>query len=133
MAFTTDPDRQYPLVAEATLSYADLLPSATLVNLVKVPPGAVVTNVTVYVDTLFDAAGTDLFSVGDTDSATTFVNGVDVSSTGAKTASGFGKKYADGDTLTARYVHTSTAPTQGSLRVYVEYVVEDRINEVQVS
>lgn len=131
MTFAYDPGRQYPLVAEAVLSYADLLPSATLVSIVKLPPGARVLDVRVYVDTAFNAAGTDTLSIGDTTAATTYASAVDVSSTGAKTTAGFGKKYASGDILTATYTHTSTAPTAGSARVEVEYVVEGRVNEIQ--
>jgi hypothetical protein len=131
MTFAYDPGRQYPLVAEAVLDYDDLLPSATEVDIVKLPPGSRVLDVRVYVDTAFDAAGTDLFSVGDSDSATLYANGVDVATTGAKTTAGFGKKYASSETLIGTYTHTSTAPTAGSLRVTVTYVVEGRVNEIQ--
>lgn len=131
MTFTYDPGRQFPLVAEAVLDYDDLLPTATEVEIIKLPPGARVLDVRLYVDTLFNAAGTDTLSIGDSDSATLYANAVDVSSTGAKTTSGFGKKYASAETLIATYEHTSTAPTAGSARVEVTYVVEGRVNEIQ--
>lgn len=143
MSFSYDPIRQYPLVATATVTGADLGDGEVLA--IKLPPGAVVTKVVAYVDEGFesDSIGgsidyTARVDVGDDDSNTTYVSGASVVSTGRLTlqAGVLGKKYASGGTITIFYHDTDTVDGAvfyaGQLTVCVEYVVQNRVNEVQV-
>lgn len=129
MATTHDPGRQYELSVEKTLSLAEL---ATPCTVAKLPPGATVTGIQVYVDTAFNAGTTNTLSIGDSGSATRFLNAQSVAATGPVAVSTqIGRKYTSSDRIDVSYAQTGTAATTGVVRVITKYVVTDRVNEVQ--
>jgi hypothetical protein len=142
MSFTLDPERQYPLVAIVVIDAATDLTEGEI-EIIKLPVGAVVTKLVAYVDEGFesDSVGgsidyTASIDIGDDDSNTQYVSDQSVTSVGRLSlASGaLGKKYASGGTITAFYHDTDTLDEQfygGQITVCVEYVVQERINEVQ--
>lgn len=137
MAITHDFERQYPLLAEVTSTFADYT-EATVVteNAITLPPNATITGGALIVDTDFDddAAETFTMSVG------TETGGV-VDLLAAQSVDGdAGTRYAlvpTGDLYTAEEEVTLTLNmsvgastlTAGSVRLQVEYVIADRGNE----
>lgn len=144
MSFSLEPIRQYPLVAIVTIDGDDIVDAAGEIEIIKLPVGAVVTKVIAYVDEGFesDSVGGSIdytanIDIGDDDSNSTYVSGASLVSTGQLTVESgvLGKKYASGGTITAFYHDTDTVDGgqfyAGQLTVCIEYVVQDRINEVQ--
>lgn len=122
--------RQYPLIAELELTLAEL----AAVQDVKLPPGAVVLDIKAFVDTAFNAGTTNTLSIGDSGSATRFLNAGSVAAAGAVgSIAGFGRKYTVSDFVRFTYAQTGTAATAGALRAYVSYVIANRANEAQTT
>ena len=119
--------RQWPLVAHKDLVLADF--TGPQVYDIYLPPGALLTQILVVTVTAVNAGTTATLTIGD--GTTTFVNGVDVTSTGSETVANTPKYYASGGTLTVTPATTGTAATTGSVEVYVSYSVAGRTNENQ--
>lgn len=122
-----DNSRQWPLVAYKDLVLADF--TTPQVYDVVLPPGALLMSIVVLTVTAVNAGTTATLTVGD--GTTTFVNGVDVTTTGSETVSNTPKYYPSGGTLTITPATTGTAATTGQVEVYAEYVVNGRSNENQ--
>lgn len=122
------PQRQYPLVAELELTLSEL---ATVQD-VELPPGAVVLDIKAYVDTAFNAATTNTLSIGDSGSATRYLNAGSVGSAGVVgSIAGFGRKYTTAEVIRFTYAQSGAAASAGALRAYVSYAIAGRANEVQ--
>lgn len=123
--------RQYLLLAEADLLYSDL-PTGVATQVFKLPLNAVVVGGSVNVVTASNAATSETLSIGDSGSATQYVNAANSKSTGrtAFTAANLDKLYtaADGITVTRTEVGAATA---GKYRVQVQYYIQGRHSEVQ--
>lgn len=135
MAITKKTGRQYLLVAEVTVNYADLA-SGVADDCVKLPPGAVVHGGFIATDTAWNSATSDTLSVGDSGSATRYINAnaTVLRSNGVQqnfAATGVGTKYASGGAIRLTWTGVGAAPTTGSARLYVEYSVDDKALEVQ--
>ena len=107
----------------ATFAYTD-----TTVTIGTLPANAQIVNVYIDVTTAFNAAGTDLVTVGKTGSAAAYVTSTSVASAGRADVSTTGVYSAwanvgsnDVDYATITYAYTSTAPTAGAGRVTIVY------------
>lgn len=130
MSITKNAARQYPLSAEVDFDYADLT-SGSAVAAIDVPAGAVIVGGELVVGTAFNSATSDVISIGDGGSATRYENAQDV-----KTAAGIwpltltGYRYTEADTIDVTWTGAGTAPTAGAGTLRIQYVIENRANEV---
>jgi hypothetical protein len=135
MAITIDYGRQWALEATVSFAFGDLT-SGAATDAVKLPPGAVVHGGRVYTDTAWNSGTSDTLSVGDSVSATRYINAsatalrtAALNTEFASTANGF--KYAAGGTIQVTITRVGTAATAGAARMYVRYTNDTRANEVQ--
>lgn len=130
MAITFDSDRQYPMVAIVSFTYADLT-DATAENLVELPSDAIITGGQLVIDTAFNSATSDTIAVGDTDTGAAYLSATSVASTGSTAIAGSGTELAAGKYVTITWDGTGTAPSAGAGRLIVEYIRNGRSNENQ--
>jgi hypothetical protein len=115
--------RQWPVVALADIVIGDMGNTVTI----GLPPGALLRELTAQTITAFNSVTTAVMSVSD--GTTTFINGVDLKSTGAETVSNLQTYYPSGGTLTITPTQTGGDATAGETIVSAEYVVVGRANE----
>ena len=136
---------QYPLVAEFTFNFDDTMvpaaggaavdfgatnTSATTVEIIPLPPGATVIGGSVDRTTAFDAATFNV-TVGDEDDADRYLGTTDVKAVGSTALVPTGYK-GIGQNIRLTFTAADVCTT-GVCTVRVEYVVDDRSNEVQVA
>lgn len=102
--------------------------TSTTVTIGTIPAGAQIVDINIDVTTAFDAAGTDLVTVGKTGSAAAYVAATSVAAAGRASVATTGVYSAwanvgtsDVDYATLTYAYTSTAPTAGAGRVTIVY------------
>ena len=102
--------------------------TSTTVTIGTIPANAQIIDVNIDVTTAFDAAGTDLVTVGKTGSAAAYVAATSVAAAGRASVATTGVYSAwanvgtsDVDYATLTYAYTSTAPTAGAGRVTIVY------------
>lgn len=124
--------RQYPLVAQQTFTFVEVNESAA-VTIMTLPRNSVVIGGFLVVDTAWDSTGAMTLSVGDTSLTTRYATTVDLK-TAAKTALTVnGYDNTGGLNIIGTGAVTSTADlTAGSARLVVEYIIDNRANEVDV-
>ena len=125
MPQTTVVERQYPLIATAIVTKANI--GAGNEVLLKIPAGAYVMGVQAFTTVAFDGT-TNTITLGD--GATTFVSAQDVKTLGLETAAVANKYYPTGGTITVSLAQTGTA-TVGQAIALVEYIVPGKWNENQ--
>lgn len=127
MAVTKNVSRQYPLAGLADLGIAQN--GAGNEVTFKLPPGALLVNLTVDTTVVFNST-TNTLTVSD--GTTTFAAAVDTKTLGRETVANLGKHYPTGGLLTVSMAHTGTAPTTGRVFVQPTYVIVGRENEISV-
>ena len=102
--------------------------TSTTVTIGTIPAGSQIVDINIDVTTAFDAAGTDLVTVGKTGSAAAYVAATSVAAAGRASVATTGVYSAwanvgtsDVDYATLTYAYTSTAPTAGAGRVTIVY------------
>ena len=102
--------------------------TSTTVTIGTIPANSQIVDVNIDVTTAFDAAGTDLVTVGKTGSAAAYVAATSVAAAGRASVATTGVYSAwanvgtsDVDYATLTYAYTSTAPTAGAGRVTIVY------------
>ncbi len=102
--------------------------TSTTVTIGTIPANAQIVDIYIDVTTAFDAAGTDLVTVGKTGSAAAYVAATSVAAAGRASVATTGVYSAwgnvgttDVDYATLTYAYTSTAPTAGAGRVTIIY------------
>ncbi|EIK96055.1 hypothetical protein PMM47T1_13885 [Pseudomonas sp. M47T1] len=122
-------EHQWPLVGYNEMLAADFADAATQ-KIIVLPEGALVTRAFVLVTTAYNSGTTATLSVGDGADADRYGSAIDLATVGIKelTPSGFITTAAGA--VTATFAQTGTAATAGAARVYVEYVVERKSDEV---
>ena len=120
-------DRQYPLYAVKKLTKANI--GAGNGYDFVVPMNALVIAVGLQTTTAFDSGTTATGTIGD--GTTTFVNAVDVKTTGAETSAGAPKYYPTGGTITVSLAETGATATAGEAIAYFSYVILERGQEIQ--
>lgn len=126
MAIKKDSGRQQVESALLTINFGDPTAYGTAEDAIELPPGAIVVGGDITVDTAFNST-TNTITVGDVTTANRYANAVDLK-TAARTAltvTGFTT------TPTERFVranlaYTGAAPTAGSVRIRVDFVVKGR-------
>lgn len=123
--------RQDSLWAVQTINFNDLTSSVATV-VMNLPIGAVVVGGAIVVNTPFNSATNDTLSLGDSASATRYINAAAIrtSARGAIALSGY-KTTATTRQMLATWTGTGAAPTAGSLDLHVEYIVIDRAEWTQ--
>ena len=89
----------------------------------KIPAGSLIKNTIVSIETTFNAATTNVFTVGTSTAATEWLNAGDVDEANVDTVvydASYGLTTSD-LTVYAKYTQTGTAATQGTAHVWVEY------------
>lgn len=110
-------DRQLKKTALAFLGIANIGAGNTVTFAVR--PGTLVLSLFAQTITAFDGT-TNTATIGD--GTTTFVNAVDIKTTGAETAANVPKYYPTGGTITVTLAQTGAA-TVGELAVGFEYLI----------
>ena len=131
MPISNPSGRQYPLVAKATFTQADL-PTGVDVEAVKLPSGARVIGGQIAVVTAGDSVTSDTLTVGDGTTANRYATGVDGQATGATALTPDEADNGTGESSV--YVTNTAVGTEGTAMVgfvEVHYVIEGRGNEVQ--
>lgn len=126
MANTKISDRQYPLVALANLTKANIGAANTVTF--AIPVGALVLDVGLFTVTAFDSATTTTGTIGD--GTTTFAAAVDLKTVGAETVANAPKFYPTGGTMTVTLAETGATATVGQALAYFRYVILNRGNEM---
>ena len=118
MASTHLDERQYPLAAIADLGISNIGASNTVT--VRLPQAALLTSIQLLTVTAFNSETTATATVSD--GTTTFVNAVDIKSTGSETVANVPKFYPTGGTLTVTLAETGAAATAGRAIFVANYV-----------
>ena len=124
-------DRQYPLVAKAVFTQADL-PTGVAVAAVDLPGGARVIGGQIAVVTAGDSVTSDTLTVGDGTTGNRYASAVDGKAAGVTALTIDENDNATGQS--AVYITNTAVGTEGTAMVgflEVHYVIDGRGNEVQ--
>lgn len=124
-----DFNRQSVIVAMVAISFADLASGVDLAA-IELPPNAIVLGGDVTVTEAFNSATTDVIDVGDSVSQNRYLNDGNIHAAGRVALVPTGYVHPGGD-LTVRWVGAGAAPTAGTARLTVQYVVQGRSNSTQ--
>lgn len=123
--------RQYALVAIANFTQAEL-PTGVAVDVLELPPGAVVTKVAVVIDTAFDSVTSDTIDVGDASVADRYDSTVDAQAAGQNDGVPTGFETTSSEpNIQLTNTQVGGEGSAGAGRLIVEYVVAGRHNENQ--
>lgn len=125
--------RQTRLVAVAELAYTDLA-TGVAVDAVRLPVGAIVVGGSLKNVTAGDSGTSDTLTVGDASGANVLLsghNGQTADLFAALTGNRLGYEYPTADDITVTRTAVGAAATAGLWRLTVEYVIADRVSEVQ--
>lgn len=129
---TLSKERQYPITAVEEVDYNEL-PTGVPVNVIKLPYNAVVLAGGAFVDTATNSATSSVVDVGDADQGDLYVTDLTTQTAGESEmfeVTEIGKKYASGGHITATRTEVGAA-TAGKVRIWVQYAVIGKSNEVQ--
>lgn len=134
MANSKNTGRQYPLFAVQQFDFADLVSGAVAALTVALPSNAIVVGGGVLVETAFNtgtSAVVDLGLAGG--SASVLANDLDLKTTGFKPITGVFTPNYNGAAVTLTLTGVGADATAGAGKVFVEYLIVDKANEVQVA
>jgi len=126
MALQRKSDRQSPLEAIIDISFADPVAYGTGENAIQVPQNAIVIGGDITVLTAWNSATSAALSLGDANSATRYLNAVDLKTAARTALTVTGYKHAVSEWLRALLVQAGTGATAGAARLRVSYVVQGR-------
>jgi len=136
MAITKVAGRQYPLYATVDVALADLT-SGSAVAAIDIPPGADIVGGIYNVKTAFDSGTSDAVVIQTNESTpTVLLTDADAQATvtSALVIPAGGLRVGSSPspfTIDVKWTGAGTAATTGAIRLKVEYLVDDRANEVQ--
>lgn len=122
-------EHQWPLYGYNEMLYSDFATSATQ-NVIVLPEGSLVVRAFVLVTTPYNSATTATINVGDTAVPTRYGSAVDLKTAGIKQLTPTGFITPAAGPVTVSFSQTGAAATAGAARVYVEYLVERKADEV---
>jgi hypothetical protein len=122
-------EHQWPLFGYNEMLSKDFAVSATQ-PVVVLPEGSLVVRAFVLVTTPYNSATTATLSVGDAVTPARYGSGIDLKTAGIKQLTPTGYITPGAGPVTVTFAQTGTAATAGAARVYVEYVVERKSDEV---
>lgn len=134
MPIVLDSGRQYPLVIEFDIAFDDLV-SGVSTKIADLPPNALIIEGSIVVITAFDSATSDTLDVGTLLDPNRFIaSPLDITALGftALVPTEFISSEADAE-IHATWVGVGAAPTAGLVKVVIQYIVDNRGNEVQPS
>jgi len=138
---------QYPLFAEFTFNFNDTATDtvggtsktfgstytdALVFDAIPLPPNAVVVGGDITVETAYTGTTASTLSVGDATLATRHATTVDLK-TAARTALTLTGFRGTGENLRLTFAHTVANATAGKVTVRVEYIIQNRTSENQIS
>lgn len=131
MAITTNVNRQQSRWASVDVSYSALT-SGAAADAIKLPVGATIVGGAVVVNTAFNSATSDALVVGDSASANRYKTSFSIAATGrtALVPTGY-LTLSTTRVVQVTWTGVSTAPSAGSFRLEVEYIVPGRGDAVQ--
>lgn len=123
-------ERQWPLVG-----YQDLVPAdfadAAAIDIGALPEGATITRAWIDVKVAFNSATTATLRVGDATDDDRYGAGIDIKTVGRKQLNNdTGYTTPAAGQLRATFAQTGAAATAGQARVYFEYVMERKADEI---
>lgn len=129
-------DRQYPISAERTITFADGLAIAgtddAVQDLLDIPTGARVVGGEIVVETVWDSGTSATLDIGDGDDPDRYTaSPVDLTTLGRTALVLTGHKYTGEDTIDIDPTLLGTTATTGQAYIRVQYVIEDRSHETQ--
>jgi hypothetical protein len=122
-------EHQWPLVGYNEMLFSDFADDATQ-RVVVLPKGALVIRAFVLVTTPYNSATTATATVGDAADPDRYGAAVDLKTAGLVELEPSGFITSEAGPVTITFAQTGTAATAGAARVYVEYVVERKADEV---
>ena len=128
MAITKDGGRQYPLVAKVSFTYADLV-SGSAIEAVDIPGGATVTGGALVITTAFDSVTSDnaTVQVG----SDTLLGSTSVAAVGQTLFTEGAAEVTAKDTVDITWTQVGGGTSAGAGYLIVEYILDNRSNEVQ--
>lgn len=135
--FPANVGRQYALSALLKIQGSDITgglitSGANIANAFDLPNEYIVLSGFVYVKTVFDGT-TNTISVGDSGSATRFLNAVDLKTAATTAFSGVPFHSSTIGSALAKVTWTGTPTAVGLAYVYLEYIIPGRAHEVQTN
>lgn len=127
MPVTKNAGRQSPAEAWVDFTFADIPATATVHDLIDLPPGAIVVGGDLVVTTAWNTATTATLSLGDASAATRYGATLDLKTAGrtALTLTGF-THTATEKAVRGTTAFAGTAATAGAARLRVAYIVKGR-------
>ena len=131
MTISQNVNRQQSRWATVDVSYSALT-SGAAADAIQLPVGAVVVGGAVVVNTAFNSATSDALVVGDSASANSYKSSFSIAATGrtALVPTGY-LTLSTTRTIKVTWTGSGTAPSAGSFRLEVEYIVPVRGDAVQ--
>lgn len=134
---------QYPLNAEFTFNLTDTMldiagvskaftAAAPVMDVIKLPPNAVVIGGDVTVETISNDSSTATIAVGDSSSAARYLAATTIK-TAARTALTLTGFRGTGQDIRITLANAGADATAGKVTVRVTYIIQSRSNEVQSS
>ena len=122
-------EHQWPLYGFNEMLFSDFAAGATQ-NTVVLPKGALVVRAFVLVTTPYNSGTTATLNVGDAATPARYGTGIDLKTVGIKPLTITGYISPAQGPVTATFAQTGAAATAGAARVYIEYLVERKADEV---
>lgn len=123
-------EHQWPLVGHNSFLVVDFVAGLTQ-KVIGLPAGAQVINGWVNVITPYDSATTAVLDVGDAALQNRYANDIDLKTAGRKNLIPTGFLTTAQGAVTATFAQTGAAATVGEARVYIEYIVARKADEIQ--
>lgn len=117
--------RQATLTAIQEFDFSDF-ESGVAQAAIEVPDGAVITGGFIVIDTAFNSGTSDTITVGDSDDEDRYAAGVNGASAAETDFTLTGYEYDSVDDVTITWTGVGDAPTAGSGRLVLEYIVSGR-------
>lgn len=125
-----DVGRQTVLFASISIAFDQIADTAVAVQAIGLPYGAQIIGGDVIVDTAFNPGTSLALAVGDKVTAGRYAAAVDLKTAG-RTPLGITGYVSDGGDIFVTPTLVGAAPTAGSLRISVQYVIKGRAGQVQ--
>lgn len=127
MGITKEDGRQHLIAAKVSIGYGDL-ESGTAAAAIDLPTGAIVMGGYVVVDTAFNSGTSDQLVVGDSSDDDRYTSSaIDLQSTGLTELTLTGYQHTtETDAIAVKWTGAGTAPSSGSFRLVVLYMVAGR-------
>lgn len=125
-------DTAVDTVAGTSKTFGSVVADALVFDAIPLPPNANVVGGELIVETAYDTGTTATISVGDSASATRYLGATSLKSA-ARTALTLTGYRGAGENIRLTFAHAGTVPTVGKATVRVQYTIQGRANESQIT